>query len=508
MANVKPSALPTVSSLSSSDPIVVNATGVTSTITYALLKTQLAYQPLDTTLTDLAATSPSALGYNLLQLAAPSGSSYLKSSSLGVPSFATAAALLTDIAAQPLASTLTLLAGTVPTTAGLNLLRLTLPSQTGFLKIGNDIDYTVSVRTPTQVRSDIGAFATASLDTNTTLGGSLASDAKAASQLAIRTFVISRGGGGVPTDSDDSVAAAATLDISNATGTQIAVTGAATISAITFSADRGINNERILVFAGVNTLVNSSSFILPGDANITTVAGDYCIVRPIGVGSDTECILYQKTGKGLVKNQGNFAIGGDFKTTGVYSTTLTATADTVATLPGGTGNLARELGNYSVTSQAISATTRTYLTGSAITIPSTKLKIGSKLSWKFNITKTAAGTASSTIDVCLGTAGATADSAVLSFTKPAGTAAADEGYVTIDVIVRGPLSASGILVGEMVVMHNLAATGHMVIPVAVVNTVSSVFDVTTASLIAGVCLTTGSSDAITVQQVTAQAFNL
>ena len=164
--------------------------------------------------------------------------------------------------------------------------------------------------------------------------------------------------------------------------------------------------------------------------------------------------------------------------------------------------------NYSTTSQSISATTRTYLTGSAISVPSGKLQIGSQFTWRWNMTKTSAGTASSTVDMAVGTAGTTADTAVLSFTKPAGTAAADEAWCTLNVICRGPLSASGVFVGEFTLIHNLSATGHATIPCVCVNTVSSSFDVTTASLILGVCLTTGASDAITVQQVHAHASNL
>lgn len=164
--------------------------------------------------------------------------------------------------------------------------------------------------------------------------------------------------------------------------------------------------------------------------------------------------------------------------------------------------------NTSVTSQAPAATTRTYITGSGLTIPAGGLQIGSIFKFRFNMTKTAAGSASSTIDVAIGTAGTTADTAVLSFTKPAGTAAADEGFVTLDVIIRGPISASCIAVGEFQLTHNLAATGHAQIPCVVVNTVSSTFDATIAGLKIGVCLTSGASDAITIQQVTAESANL
>jgi len=164
--------------------------------------------------------------------------------------------------------------------------------------------------------------------------------------------------------------------------------------------------------------------------------------------------------------------------------------------------------NYSVASQAITAATLTYITGSMITVPVGKLRIGTILRWKFNITKTGAGTALSTYTVVVGTLGTTGDTARLSFTKPAGTGVADEGFIEITAIVRGPLSASGIMVGEFVMAHNLAATGHATIPNVCVNVVSGTFDVTVANLKVGVCITSGASDAITIQQVVAEAINL
>ncbi len=163
--------------------------------------------------------------------------------------------------------------------------------------------------------------------------------------------------------------------------------------------------------------------------------------------------------------------------------------------------------NFSTASQAPVATTRTYITGSNLSIGTTKLQIGSQFRWTFNMTKTGAGIASSTIDIAFGTAGTTADTARISFTKPAGTAAADEGIVIINCIVRS-IGATGVAVGEFTMLHNLSATGHAVIPVVVVNTISAGFDMTVASLIAGVCITTGASDAITIQMVQAEAWNV
>ena len=163
--------------------------------------------------------------------------------------------------------------------------------------------------------------------------------------------------------------------------------------------------------------------------------------------------------------------------------------------------------NYSVIAQVLPVA-RTYLAGSLLSVPITKLKIGSTFQWRFNITKDANGSASGVVDIAIGTAGAVGDTAVVSFTKPAGTNVADEGFIEIIATVRGPLTASCIITGEMVMYHNLAATGHAQIPIVVVNTVSGTFDATTASLKLGICVTGGASDNVTVQQVLALAVNL
>lgn len=169
----------------------------------------------------------------------------------------------------------------------------------------------------------------------------------------------------------------------------------------------------------------------------------------------------------------------------------------------------RSLGlvNFSTAQQSFAATTRTYITGSKITVAAGALQIGTMFRWMFDITKTSAGSATSTFDICFGTAGTTADTARVSFTKPAGTAAADTGMVTITAVVRGPLSGSGVVVGHFNLTHNLQTTGHANVPCVDITTISSGFDVTTPTNI-GVCLTSGASDVITTELVQAEAWNL
>lgn len=162
--------------------------------------------------------------------------------------------------------------------------------------------------------------------------------------------------------------------------------------------------------------------------------------------------------------------------------------------------------NFSTTSQVIT-TARTYITGSNILIPAGALQVGTIFRWTFDITKTGAGTAASTYDIAFGTAGTTADTARVSFTKPAGTAVIDAGQVVITAVVRGPLSASGVVAGHFNMTHNLASTGHAIIPVVDVTTVSGAFDVTAPTNI-GLCLTGGASDNVTIQLVVAEAWNI
>jgi len=165
--------------------------------------------------------------------------------------------------------------------------------------------------------------------------------------------------------------------------------------------------------------------------------------------------------------------------------------------------------NFSTAAQTPTAATRTYIIGSAISVG--KLAVGAVFRWRFNMTKTAAGVAASTIDIAFGTAGTTADTARVSFTKPAGVAAIDEALVEIECIIRSINVSTGVAVGEltMVVNNTGGAGGHLANLKwnLVLNTVSANFD-TVAPTFVGLCITTGAADAITIQQVTANATGL
>lgn len=155
---------------------------------------------------------------------------------------------------------------------------------------------------------------------------------------------------------------------------------------------------------------------------------------------------------------------------------------------------------FSIADQAPGAGARTYITGSQLIVPPSLLRVGNVFRWTMTITKTAAGVAASTYDIALGTAGTVADTAVVAFTKPAGSAAADVGKVMIEAVVRS-IGATGVMIGTFEMTHNLAATGHAVIPSVVVVTLSGAIDMTRTGLRIGLCVTPGAADALTIRQV-------
>ena len=165
------------------------------------------------------------------------------------------------------------------------------------------------------------------------------------------------------------------------------------------------------------------------------------------------------------------------------------------------------LANSTASPQTPTAATRTIIAGSTITLPRAgALQVGTVFRWHFNMTKTAAGIAASTFDIAIGTAGTTADTARVSFTKPAGTAAADEAFVEVEAVVQ-TIGASCVISAEFRLIHNGNTVGHATIPCVVVNTLGAAFDITTATKIS-LAITSGAADAITIQQVSTEALNV
>jgi hypothetical protein len=152
----------------------------------------------------------------------------------------------------------------------------------------------------------------------------------------------------------------------------------------------------------------------------------------------------------------------------------------------------------------------TYLVGSNITIPPT-LKIGSRYRLTFDMVKTAAGTAASTLIIRYGTAGSTADTARVTFTFGAGTAAVDTGTYEVFCHFRSVGSGtSAVLQGMIECSHHLAATGLISTGASgngILLVTSGGFDSTPAGSIIGASFNGGASFSGTNTKVEAELLN-
>lgn len=106
------------------------------------------------------------------------------------------------------------------------------------------------------------------------------------------------GNDGLNTTGTDMLSAA-TLNLANATGVVVNVTGTTTITSLG-TVNSGA--QRTLVFAGALILTHhATNLILPGAANITTAAGDVAVFRSKGAGNWV-CVGYQRASGGLTVN--------------------------------------------------------------------------------------------------------------------------------------------------------------------------------------------------------------
>ena len=158
------------------------------------------------------------------------------------------------------------------------------------------------------------------------------------------------------------VASASTVNLDNATGDIVNITGTTTITAITLSA--GI--KRFVRFAGILTLTNGASLVLPSGANIITAVGDTAIF--IGYASGVvRCVSYTKAnGTALV---GGGAGGGD-----VSSVETTTTDGQMALFNGTTGKSIKKLTDSGfIKLTAGVPTAQTSISGAEIAIASSTL---------------------------------------------------------------------------------------------------------------------------------------
>jgi hypothetical protein len=152
--------------------------------------------------------------------------------------------------------------------------------------------------------------------------------------------------------------------------------------------------------------------------------------------------------------------------------------------------------NFS-TAQATGFAADTYLLGSSIAAPTTGFVAGQRYQCKFDMVKTAAGTAAFTATLRIGTLGTVADASIASLAFAVGTAAVDSGIFIVDAYFRTVGSGtSAVVVAEITCNHALAATGLITTGAAgfgQISAVSSGFDSTIASTIIGLSINGGAS---------------
>lgn len=161
------------------------------------------------------------------------------------------------------------------------------------------------------------------------------------------------------------------------------------------------------------------------------------------------------------------------------------------------------LKNFSNASQSGFAAD-TYLTGSSIALPANLPLAGTTYRLVFDVTKTAAGTATPIINIRYGTGGAVGDTSRLTFTFGAGSAAADTAILTVLAVFRTVGSGTAAIIqGSAFVQNNLAATGFTTAVKAQVATGGG-FDSTVANSFIGASYNGGASAVHTIQLVRAE----
>lgn len=153
---------------------------------------------------------------------------------------------------------------------------------------------------------------------------------------------------------------------------------------------------------------------------------------------------------------------------------------------------AASLTNAATSSVSASYGSDTYLVGSAITMPAGSPVAKHLYVCTFDMTKTAAGTATPIINVRYGTAGSTADTSRGTHTFSAGTAAADTGVFTVYALFRTVGSGTSAVLTSRVQLDSAPTTGLSSLIHATVAT-SAGFDSTPAGSIIGVSFNGGAS---------------
>jgi hypothetical protein len=166
--------------------------------------------------------------------------------------------------------------------------------------------------------------------------------------------------------------------------------------------------------------------------------------------------------------------------------------------PGPPGPSPISQGLDAIAQQGITAATLTNIVGGNVPVPPSGFVVRQAYRWRVMLTKTGAGTAASSFFIKIGTTGTTADATVATFATGLGTAVIDTGWIDIELVVR-TIGAAATAMACFRMGHNLAATGWLVIPDAVILGTMATWNSTIAVQIVSLAVTTGAAVAPTVQ---------
>lgn len=313
------------------------------------------------------------------------------------------------------------------------------------------------------------------------------------------------------TGSDNTVVGAGAMNASAGADGQNTVLGRSALSSL----NGGGTNTVVGYLAAQNNVTGSRLVALGANAGKYELGSDAFYVdnqdRTNTAGDKAKALLYG-TFNATAASQTLAINAGTVTSIGTFSA-ATGIVNGSGTAANSNNGLAQNFrGGFATAGQTPSATVRTYVTGSdAGPFTAGQLVVGTKIHWHLDITKTGAGSATATFDIAFGTAGTTADPAQVSFTKPAGTAQADHASVDVYATVK-TASASGVVVGDfsMLVDQTSATLGGFLAAAKYVSSLtatSGTFNTTTATHV-GLCVTTGASDAWTINSVQAWTSNL
>jgi hypothetical protein len=162
--------------------------------------------------------------------------------------------------------------------------------------------------------------------------------------------------------------------------------------------------------------------------------------------------------------------------------------------------------NASIAAQGAGFATDTYVTNSNILIPSFGVQAKTLFEWVISATKTAAGVATPAYIIRIGANGAIGDTARLTLTGPAQTAAIDAAVIKILAVIRAVSASVGVIQGTTSMIHNLAATGFANNAAGIVEATSAGFDNSAlGGQHIGLSINAGASAAWTITQVRATA---